>query len=142
MTGPLIVAENMQGAKMFELVKIGWQNLIGEIIKLDRDQASIQCYEDTSGLTVGDPIIRTKHPLSVELGPGILGNIFDGIQRPLDAIAQKYQQIYVPKGVDIPSINQEKMWEFHPSKDIQVGSIVSGGDIIGNCYENSLFNEH
>ena len=89
-TGPLIVAENMQGAKMFELVKIGWEKLVGEIIKLDRDQASIQCYEDTSGLTVGDPIERTKQPLSVELGPGILGNIFDGIQRPLDAIAQRY----------------------------------------------------
>ncbi len=77
--GPLIVAENMQGAKMFELVKVGWDKLVGEIIKIDRDQASIQCYEDTSGLTVGDPIIRTKQPLSVELGPGILGNIFDGI---------------------------------------------------------------
>lgn len=85
------MAENMHGAKMFELVKIGWQKLIGEIIKLDRDQASIQCYEDTSGLTVGDPIERTWQPLSVELGPGILGNIFDGIQRPLDSIAHKYQ---------------------------------------------------
>ena len=117
-TGPLIVAENMQGAKMFELVKIGWEKLVGEIIKLDRDQASIQCYEDTSGLTVGDPIERTKQPLSVELGPGILGNIFDGIQRPLDAIAQRYQQIYVPKGVDVPSINQERLWEFKPLKGI------------------------
>lgn len=77
--GPLIIAENMSGAKMFELVKVGWDKLVGEIIKLDRDQASIQCYEDTSGLTVGDPILRTKKPLSVELGPGILQNIFDGI---------------------------------------------------------------
>lgn len=72
---------------MYELVKVGWDKLVGEIIKLDGDSASIQCYEDTSGLTVGDPVMRTKEPLSVELGPGILENIFDGIQRPLEVIA-------------------------------------------------------
>jgi len=76
---------------MYELVKVGWDKLVGEIIKIDRDTVSIQCYEETSGLTVGDPIIRTKEPLSVELGPGILSNIFDGIQRPLETIAKKYQ---------------------------------------------------
>lgn len=70
--GPLVVAEKMSGSKMYELVKVGWNKLIGEIIKLENDTASIQCYEDTSGLTVGDPILRTKEPLSVELGPGIL----------------------------------------------------------------------
>jgi V-type H+-transporting ATPase subunit A len=78
----------MQGAKMFELVKVGWDKLVGEIIKLDGDSASIQCYEDTSGLTVGDPVMRTKKPLSVQLGPGILEEIFDGIQRPLEVIAK------------------------------------------------------
>ena len=75
----MIVAEQMMGAKMYELVKVGWEKLVGEIIKLDGDTASIQCYEDTSGLTVGDPVMRTKEPLSVCLGPGILEQIFDGI---------------------------------------------------------------
>jgi len=88
--GPLVVAENMSGAKMYELVKVGWDRLVGEIIKLEGDTASIQCYEDTSGLTVHDPVLRTGNPLSVELGPGILGNIFDGIQRPLETIAKKW----------------------------------------------------
>lgn len=73
---------------MYELVKVGWDKLVGEIIKLEGDNASIQCYEDTSGLTVGDPVMRTKEPLSVELGPGILTQIFDGIQRPLQVIAE------------------------------------------------------
>jgi len=87
--GPLIVAENMSGAKMYETVKVGWDKLVGEIIKLEGDTASIQCYEDTSGLTVGDPVLRTHKPLSVELGPGILKTIFDGIQRPLQTIAEQ-----------------------------------------------------
>jgi V-type H+-transporting ATPase subunit A len=81
--GPLVVAEKMSGSKMYETVKVGWDLLVGEIIKLEGDTASIQCYEDTSGLTVGDPVKRTNKPLSVELGPGILKTIFDGIQRPL-----------------------------------------------------------
>ncbi len=74
---------------MYELVKVGWDKLVGEIIKLEGDTASIQCYEDTSGLTVGDPVLRTTFPLSVELGPGIMANIFDGIQRPLETIAKE-----------------------------------------------------
>jgi V-type H+-transporting ATPase subunit A len=77
--GPLVIAEAIIGAKMYELVKVGWDNLVGEIIKLDGETASIQCYEDTSGLTVGDPVTRTKQPLSVSLAPGILAEIFDGI---------------------------------------------------------------
>lgn len=85
--GPLVVAENMSGSKMYELVKVGWDKLVGEIIKLEGSTASLQCYEDTSGLTVGDPVLRTQAPLSVELGPGIMETIFDGIQRPLETIA-------------------------------------------------------
>jgi V-type H+-transporting ATPase subunit A len=96
--GPLIVAEQMMGAKMYELVKVGWEKLVGEIIKLDGDTASIQCYEDTSGLTVGDPVMRTKEPLSVCLGPGILEQIFDGIQRPLEVIAKQSGSVFIPKG--------------------------------------------
>ena len=139
--GPLVVAEKMSGAKMFELVKVGWSKLVGEIIKLDGDTASIQCYEETSGLTVGDPILRTKEPLSVELGPGILRNIFDGIQRPLEKIATESQSVFVPKGVEIPCLDINKNWDFQPG-DVKVGSIVSGGDIIGSCFENNLFDEH
>lgn len=139
--GPLVVADKMSGAKMFELVKVGWNKLVGEIIKLEGDTASIQCYEETSGLTVGDPILRTKEPLSVELGPGILRNIFDGIQRPLEKIAYATKSVFVPKGVEIPSLDINKLWDFEPS-NIKVGSIVSGGDIIGRCFENNLFDEH
>lgn len=139
--GPLVVADKMSGAKMFELVKVGWNKLVGEIIKLDGDTASIQCYEETSGLTVGDPILRTKEPLSVELGPGILRNIFDGIQRPLEKIAYESQSVFVPKGVEIPCLDINKNWDFEPGS-IKVGSIVSGGDIIGSCFENNLFDEH
>lgn len=93
---------------MYELVKVGWDRLVGEIIKLEGDTASIQCYEDTSGLTVGDPVYRTGNPLSVELGPGILKTIFDGIQRPLETIAQNSGSVFVPRGVDVPSLDQVK----------------------------------
>lgn len=101
---------------MYELVKVGYDKLVGEIIKLDGDSAFIQCYEDTSGLTVGDPVERTKQPLSVELGPGILDQIFDGIQRPLKVIADFSHSVFVPKGVDVPSLDPKKMWGFQPLK--------------------------
>jgi len=103
--GPLVVAENMSGSKMYELVKVGWDKLVGEIIKLEGDTASIQCYEDTSGLTVGDPVLRTGNPLSVELGPGILETIFDGIQRPLETIARISGSVFVPRGVELPNLD-------------------------------------
>lgn len=140
--GPLVVAEQMAGAKMYELVKVGWDKLVGEIIKLDGDNASIQCYEDTSGLTVGDPVLRTKEPLSVQLGPGILENIVDGIQRPLQSIAAVSGSVFVPKGVDVPALDEKKTWEFFPSKSLKIGGMVTGGDVIGHCFENNLFSEH
>jgi V-type H+-transporting ATPase subunit A len=140
--GPLVVAENMTGAKMFELVKIGWDKLVGEIIKLEGDTASIQCYEDTSGLTVGDPILRTKNPLSVELGPGILSTIFDGIQRPLKVIAKNSDSVFIPKGVEVPSLDRKKNWDFKPEDRIKIGQILAGGDILGNVFENNLFDDH
>lgn len=139
--GPLVVAEKMSGSKMYELVKVGWDKLVGEIIKLEGDTASIQCYEDTSGLTVGDPVMRTNSPLSVELGPGILETIYDGIQRPLATIAKLSNSVYVPKGVDVPSLDIDKKWEWNPS-DLKVGDIISGGDVMGFCYENALFSKH
>ncbi|KAL4498527.1 hypothetical protein ABPG72_019645 [Tetrahymena utriculariae] len=140
--GPLVVAEQMVGAKMYELVKVGWNKLVGEIIKLDGDTASIQCYEDTYGLTVGDPVMRTKEPLSVELGPGILNGIFDGIQRPLDSIAKVSNSVFIPRGVDVPILDGSKLWHFIPRADIKVGSKLTGGDIFGHCHENNLFSKH
>lgn len=96
---------------------------------------------NAAGLTVGDPVQRTKKPLSVELGPGILDQIFDGIQRPLQVIAEKSGSVFVPRGVDVPALDAKKLWAFQPSK-IKVGDILSQGDIFGTVYENSLFSEH
>lgn len=142
--GPLVIAEKMSGAAMYELVRVGRQKLVGEIIKLEADTASIQCYEETSGLTVGDPVERTMLPLSVELGPGIMDNIFDGIQRPLQTIADVAQSVYVPRGVAVPSLDQNKPWDFTPSDEkwCQLGSTVSGGTVLGTVYENELLPKH
>ena len=140
-SGPLVVAENMAGAKMYELVKIGWDKLVGEIIKLEKDTASIQCYEDTSGLTVGDPVLKTGSPLAVQLGPGLFEQIFDGIQRPLEVISKISKSVYVPRGVDVPSLNPDKEWLFTPVK-LKKGQLLTGGDIIGYVKENDLFYEH
>jgi len=140
-SGPLVVADNMSGAAMYELVRVGHSKLVGEIIKLEGDTASIQVYEDTSGLTVGDPVLRKKQPLSVELGPGIMGTIFDGIQRPLEAIFQDSGDVYVPKGVDVPCLSRNKRWTFTPAS-IREGQPVTGGDIIGIVYENEIIDAH
>lgn len=141
-SGPLVVAENMSGAKMFELVKVGWEKLVGEVIKLEGDTASIQCYEDTSGLTVGDPVLKTGSPLSVQLGPGLMGEIFDGIQRPLKVIAEYSNSVYVPRGVDVPCLNPTKEWHFVPERKKKQGEILGAGDIFGTVRENDLFVEH
>jgi len=140
-SGPLVVADGMSGAAMYELVRVGHSKLVGEIIKLEGDTASIQVYEDTSGLTVGDPVLRKKQPLSVELGPGIMGTIFDGIQRPLEHIFQESGDVYVPKGVDIPCLTRSVRWTFAPA-NIREGQPVTGGDIIGTVYENEIIDQH
>jgi V-type H+-transporting ATPase subunit A len=140
-SGPLVVADGMSGAAMYELVRVGHSKLVGEIIKLEGDTASIQVYEDTSGLTVGDPVLRKKQPLSVELGPGIMGTIFDGTQRPLEHIFQSSGDVYVPKGVDIPCLSRDKRWTFRPG-DFREGQPISGGDVIGSVYENELIDNH
>jgi V-type H+-transporting ATPase subunit A len=140
--GPLVVAEAMIGAKMYELVKVGWDGLIGEIIKLEGELASIQCYEDTYGLTVGDPVYRTKQPLSVTLGPGIMEQIFDGIQRPLNVIFNESQDVFLKRGVDVPALDLKKPWEFQPATGVRDGQLVVGGDIVGWVYENELFDRH
>ena len=140
-SGPLVVAENMAGAKMYELVKVGWEKLVGEVIKLEKDTASIQCYEDTSGLTVGDPVLKTGSPLAVQLGPGLFEQIFDGIQRPLQVISDISKSVYVPKGVDVPCLNPTKEWHFTPVK-FKPNQLLTGGDVIGYVRENNLFYEH
>jgi len=136
-SGPLVVADGMSGAAMYELVRVGHSKLVGEIIKLENDTASIQVYEDTSGLTVGDPVLRKKQPLSVELGPGIMGTIFDGIQRPLEDIFIATADVYVPKGVDVPCLTREKRWTFSPG-NFREGQPITGGDVIGTVYENEI----
>jgi len=140
-SGPLVVAENMSGTKMYEVVRVGRDNLVGEIIRLEGDTASIQVYEDTSGLTVGDPLVKTGLPLSLELGPGILDGIYDGIQRPLERIQKLCQSVFVPRGIDVPNLDREKKWAFTPMH-VKVGDLVVGGDVVGIIRENGLFRKH
>jgi len=140
--GPLVIAERMGGAAMYELVRVGHQELVGEIIKLEGDNASIQCYEETAGLTVGDPVKRTQAPLCVELGPGIMDNIFDGIQRPLKEIARVVKDVFIPRGVNIPNLSRESRWRYKANRELRVGDKISGGDIIGTVYENEIFSNH
>jgi len=127
---------------MHELVRVGRQKIVGEIIKLEGDTASVQCYEDTSGLTVGDIVLRTQAPLSVELGPGIMENIFDGIQRPLEAIYETAgKSPFIPLGVDVPALNRTKPWAFKPLNFAE-GQTIVGGSIFGEVYENELMKSH
>lgn len=140
-SGPLVVADGMSGSAMYELVRVGHNKLVGEIIKLEGDTASIQVYEDTSGLTVGDPVLRKKQPLSVELGPGIMGTIFDGIQRPLESIFMDTGDVYVPKGVDVPCLSRSIKWTYTPG-NFKEGMPITGGDVIGIVYENELIDSH
>ncbi|GMI26127.1 hypothetical protein TrCOL_g12173 [Triparma columacea] len=140
-SGPLVVADGMSGAAMYELVRVGHSKLVGEIIKLEGDTASIQVYEDTSGLTVGDPVLRKRQPLSVELGPGIMGTIFDGIQRPLEDIFQETGDVYVPKGVDVPSLTRTRNWVYK-NNGFREGQAITGGDIMGVVYENEIIDNH
>ncbi|XP_059346041.1 V-type proton ATPase catalytic subunit A-like [Ammospiza nelsoni] len=187
-SGPVVTATRMAGAAMYELVRVGHAELVGEIIRLEGDMATLQVYEETfpvsppipvspqsrrspcplcppsvptippgprvpqsplsrrspcppaaaAGVQVGDPVRRTGTPLSVELGPGILGSIFDGIQRPLRDIAEATRSIYIPRGTNVPALPRHLDWDFVPSKNLRVGSHVTGGDIYGSVAENSL----
>ncbi|KAL0734462.1 hypothetical protein Bca4012_010672 [Brassica carinata] len=123
-SGPVAVADGMAGAAMYELVRVGHDNLIGEIIRLEGDSATIQVYEETAGLTVNDPVLRTHKPLSVELGPGILGNIFDGIQRSLKTIAKRSGDVYIPRGVSVPALDKDCLWEFQSNEFVEGDTIT------------------
>jgi V/A-type H+/Na+-transporting ATPase subunit A len=141
-SGPLVIADSMEGNKMYDLVKVGTLELMGEIIELKGDTASIQVYEDTSGLVVGEPVYSTGEPLSIELGPGLLtAGLFDGILRPLNVIAEKaaangLNPGYIAKGVTAPSLNRETKWEFKPL--LKKGDKVITGDILGTVQETGL----
>ncbi|KAH9807389.1 ATP synthase alpha/beta family, nucleotide-binding domain-containing protein [Melampsora americana] len=140
-SGPVVVAEKMSGAAMYELVRVGHDELVGEIIRIDGDRATIQVYEETSGMTIGDPVLRTGKPLSVELGPGLMSNIYDGIQRPLKSIAELSNSIYIPRGINTQALDRVREWDFTPTS-YKIGDHLSGGDIYGTVYENSLVSEH
>ncbi len=131
-SGPLVVARGLPGARMFDVVRVGELGLIGEIIELRRENIYIQVYENTSGIGPGEPVETTGSPLSVELGPGLIGTIFDGIQRPLKAIAERVGD-YITRGIEVPSLDRDIRWHFKPI--VKKGVKVEGGDVIGEVKE-------
>ncbi|MDE1832917.1 MAG: V-type ATP synthase subunit A [Candidatus Micrarchaeota archaeon] len=135
--GPLVIADDMRGSNMYDVVKVGTLGLIGEVIQLKETTAVIQVYEDTSGIRPGEPVESSGQPLSVELGPGILTKIYDGVQRPLDVIRQK-SGVYIRRGINVASIDRGKKWKFMPEKSMKKGSHVSEGTIIGHVEETPL----
>jgi len=135
-SGPVVIAKDMHGAQMYELVKVGEEKLFGETIGIESDKATIQVYEETSGMRPGETVERTGKPLSVELGPGIVGQIYDGIQRPLTSI-QELVGPFFQRGVTIPAIDRKKKWEFTPA-DVKVGDRVAEGDVLGTVPETPL----
>ncbi|WP_368220758.1 V-type ATP synthase subunit A, partial [Anaerotruncus rubiinfantis] len=134
--GPLVIAEGMRDANMFDVVRVSDQRLIGEIIEIHGDQASVQVYEETSGLGPGEPVESTGAPMSVELGPGLIQSIYDGIQRPLDAIMEATGHNNLERGIEVPSLNRENKWHFVPS--VKAGDAVEAGDIIGTVQETKI----
>ncbi len=134
-SGPLVVARGLPHPKMYDLVKVGRDRLMGEIIELRGDRASIQVYEETSGIGPGDEVISTGEPLSVELGPGLLTSIYDGVQRPLDVIRDKHGN-YIARGVEEPGLSRTALWPFHPA--VRRGERVAPGDILGTVPETAV----
>ncbi|MHC5082772.1 MAG: V-type ATP synthase subunit A [Planctomycetota bacterium] len=135
--GPVVVAEGMVGARMYDVVRVGKENLIGEIVELNEDRASIQVYEDTVGIGPGEEVVNTGAPLSVELGPGLISSIYDGIQRPLDQLVEA-QGSFIKRGSDIPGLRRATKWHFTPT--VENGIDVVAGDIVGEVVESTLVN--
>ena len=131
-TGPAVVAKGMLGARMYDIVKVGPDELMGEIIRLEGDTAFVQVYEDTSGLKIGEPVGSTGAPLTVELGPGLLNSIFDGIQRPLEAIKEQTGN-FISRCVEALALDRQKQWDWIPK--VQVGDAVAGGKVLGTVQE-------
>jgi len=133
--GPLVVASNMQNARIYDVVKVSDKKLMGEVIEMRGDEASIQVYEETGGLGVGEPVYLTGEPLSVELGPGLIESIYDGVQRPLDMIKEVAGDL-ITRGIDLPGLSREKVWEFKATA--KTGDKVSEGDVLGEVKETVL----
>jgi len=134
--GPLVVADNMKNAQMYEVVEVGEPRLIGEITRIEGDRAFIQVYEDTSGIKPNEAVYRTGAPLSIELGPGLIGKIFDGLQRPLDSIKELTKSPFIARGIKVPSVDRKTKWHFIPK--VKKGDKIEGGDIIGIVNETPL----
>ena len=135
-SGPLVVADGMESAKMYDVVRVSDKKLIGEIIRLEKGKASIQVYEDTSGVGPGEKVVATGETLSVELGPGLLESIYDGIQRPLKDIETASKSPFIARGIDAPGLDRKKKWDFKPTK--KVGDKVQEGDVLGEVQETTL----
>jgi V/A-type H+/Na+-transporting ATPase subunit A len=131
-SGPVIIARGMTGSKMYDVVKVGDEALRGEIIRLEGNEAVIQVYEDTTGLTIGEKVENTETPLSVELGPGLLASIYDGVQRPLPVLLEKCGN-FIERGISAPGLDRQKKWNFLPS--VKKGQTVKAGDILGTVQE-------
>ncbi|MCM1394399.1 MAG: V-type ATP synthase subunit A, partial [[Eubacterium] siraeum] len=134
-SGPLIIAEGMAECKMFDVVQVSDKKLIGEIIELRGDKASIQVYEETSGLGPDEDVVSTGEPLSVELAPGLIEGIYDGIQRPLAKLKEMAGD-RIERGVYLPAVDHEKLWAFKPA--VAVGDRVECGSVVGTVQENVL----
>ena len=135
-SGPLVIAKGMLGASMFDVVRVGEAGLVGEIIELRDDTASVQVYEETSGLKPGEGVVDTNESLSVELGPGLIEQFYDGIQRPLESIEEVAQSPYITRGISVPAISRTKTWNFEPR--VSEGDVVEEGDILGIVKETVL----
>ena len=135
-SGPLVVAEGMEEANIYDVVKVGEKKLIGEIIEMRGDKASIQVYEETTGIGTGDPVITTGEPLSLELGPGLIESMFDGIQRPLDAFERAAKSPFLVRGIVVNALDREKVWTFVPT--VKEGDEVEAGDVIGTVQETAV----
>ncbi len=134
-SGPVVTSEGLEGAKMFDVVRVGEQGLVGEVIRLQENTATVQIYEDTTGIRPGDKVVNTGQALSVELGPGLLTSIYDGIQRPLNVLKEKSGD-FISRGLVIPALDEKKLWEFVPTK--KPGDKVTEGEIIGTVQETPL----
>jgi V/A-type H+-transporting ATPase subunit A len=139
--GPVVVARGLTETRLYNVVEVGHARLAGEVIRLDRLDVVIQVYEDTSGLTAGEPVTDTREPLQVELGPGLLGSIFDGTQRPLTVLARAddnpWGRPMIPRGLSAPALDRERSWEFKPA--VGTGDTVGAGDTLGTVQETTQF---
>lgn len=134
--GPLVVAQGLDDVKVYDVVRVGEKKLIGEVIEIRGNEASIQVYEETSGIGPGDEVVSTGEPLSVELGPGLIESMFDGIQRPLERYMKAASSSFLERGVEVFSLDREKIWEFKPV--VKIGDEVEAGDVLGTVQETPV----